>query len=626
MPRLWIAAIVIALALLGLAPAVAQADVSASSITSWTSSLADTPVNAPYLISFDNAGTTVRVMGTTNGTAGNLVDVDCFYGSPATIIKLKSGLPVGTTGAFDTGNVSLQPIAGHACRLRAVPFNHGTADDTSGSNFAAAQIAVSEAAVPVTLAGGPPNGGAPFNFFITAVTFNTFATWSAAGTPSAKAQYQCGGPNAAPIDAAFDNVGNNFAIDCGGSLLSDDLGAWGGRSEVQVDGRNAYDPAAAASPFANLAGFPKTLAVSVKFDPTSGLVSSTATEPFVFCSGTNSETPTAAACASLVDAGVTLKRTVTTSDDGRVITMTDTWTSSDGAAHTMDLLYDDVAGVRGVGDGNRGWQFPGQAGFSQYGSGATLPAPAAAPGSILVRTDVTAPDGDPNQASGAITFDSPPAGFRFASNSELEEHRVLPIPAGGSASLTYIYSLGSTSADAVRMALAAQDQLKPLAVTITSPGNGSSVSSSPVTVTGTAVAGSGIGSITIAGQTVPVEPDGSWSANVPLNPGSNALPVLATDAAGITAQGELTIVYQPPSAAGSPPVTVKPVKCRVPRTKGMKLPAAERALRRAHCRVGTIKHVSSTKLARGRVMGTTPRAGRRLAPGTKVALSVSKGA
>jgi hypothetical protein len=626
LPRLWIAVIATVTVALGLAPAAAQATVTSSSITSWTSSQPGTPANAPYLISFDNASTTIRVTGTANAASGDLVDIDCFSGSPARISRLKrtAVLPGGT---FDTGDVSLKTIAGHACRLRAVPANGGAEDDDS--RYAAAQIAVSEADLPVSLASGP-NLGAPFNYYVNAVTFNSFATWTAAGTPSRSlssiTQYPaCGGPSAAPIDANF-NVGTNFALDCVGSLLSDDLGAWGGRSEVQVDGHNAYDPAAAASPFANLGGFPKTLSVSVKFDPTSGLVSSTATEPFVFCSGTNLETPTAAACVSLVDTGVTLQRTVTTSDDGRVITMTDTWHSSDGAAHTVDLLYDDVVGVQGFGDGNRGWQFPGQAGFTQYGTGASAPAPTGASGSILVRTDVTAPDGDPSQASGAITFDSPPAGFRFASNSELEEHRVLPVPAGGTASLTYVYSLGSTSADAAQMALAAQDQLQPLAVTITSPGNGSSVSSSPVTVTGTAVAGSGIGSITIAGQTVPVEPNGSWSANVALNPGSNALPVLATDAAGISAQGQLTVVYQPPTAAGSPPVTVNPVKCRVPRTKGMKLPAAERALRRAHCRVGRIKHVSSKKLARGRVMGTTPHAGRRLAPGAKVALSVSKGA
>jgi hypothetical protein len=609
--------------LLGLAPAAAHADVTSSSISGWTSSQPGT-TNAPYLISFDNASTTIEVKGATNGTPGDLVDVDCFYGSPATLIKLKSKLAVGALGAFDTGNVSLKTIAGHACRLRAVPWNDGSAGDNN-SSFAPAQIAVSEADLPVTISGGPPNGGAPFNFYVNAVTFNSFVTWSAAGTPSKSlssiSQHPCGGPNAAPVDANF-NVRNNFALDCVGSLLGDDLGAWGGRSEVQVDGRNAYDPAAAASLFPNLVGLPKTLAVSVKFDPTSGLVSSTSDEPFVFCSGTNSETPTPGACVSLVDAGVRLQRAVTTGDDGRVITMTDTWTSSDGAAHAMDLIYDDVVGVQGFGDGNRGWQFPGQAGFTAFGSGASIPAPAAAPGSILVRTDVTAPDGDPNEAFGAITFDSPPAGFRFASNSEMEEHRVMPIPAGGSASLTYIYSLGSTSADVTRLALAAQDRLQPLAVSVTSPASGDTVSSSPAAVMGTATAGSGISSLVVGGQTVPVEPTGTWRADVPLTPGSNTIDILATDAAGNTAHGQLTIVYAPPAPPPPPP----PVKCKVPRTKGMKLPAAERALRRAHCRVGKIKHVHSKKIADGRVMGTTPRAGRRLAAGAKIQLSVSKGA
>ena len=545
----------------------------------------------------------------------------CFYGSPAQPVPLKSNVAV-TGGAFDTGNVLLKPIAGHACRLRAIP--HGTGDDNG--SFTAAQIAVSEAVLPVVIAGG---ANTPVNFYINAVTFTSFDTWSAAGTPpkslKAISQYPCGGPNAAPIDAAF-NVGTNFAIDCAGSLLSDDEGVWGGRSEVQVDGRNAYDPAAAASLFPNLVGFPKTLTASVTFDPTSGLVSSTADEPFVFCNGPNAETPTAGTCPSFVDAGVKLQRTITTSDDGRVITMTDTWSSSDGAAHIMDLLYDDVVGVKDFGDGSRGWQFPGQAGFSQYGSGASVSPPAAAPGSILVRTNVTAPDGDPNEALGAITFASAPAGFRFASNSELEEHRVLLVPAVGGASLTYIYSVGSTSADVIGLALAAQDRLQPLAVAITSPANGATASASPALITGTATAGSGISSLVVGGQTVPVEPSGAWSANVPLNPGSNTINILATDAAGITAQGQLNIVYQPPSSPPPPPPPLPTVMCTVPRTKGMKLPAAERALRRAHCRVGRIKHVTSKKIGRGRVMSTAPRAGRRLVAGAKVALSVSKGA
>ncbi|MBV9337393.1 MAG: hypothetical protein JO243_16035, partial [Solirubrobacterales bacterium] len=480
-------------------------------------------------------------------------------------------MAVGQGGAFDTTNVPLRAIAGHACRLRAIPAGGGTADDTS--SYPDRRVAVSEADLPVTLASGP-NAGTPFNFYINAVTFTGFATWSAAGTPSNSlgtiSPYPCGGPNAAPIDPAFD-VASNFTIDCAGSLLGDDLGVWGGRSEVQVDGRNAYDPAAAASLFSNLAGFPKTLTASVRFDPTSGLVSSSSNEPFVFCNGPNAETPTPSTCPSFADAGVKLQRTVTTSDAGRVMTMTDTWSSSDGAAHAVDLLYDDVVGVAGHADGERGWRFPGQTGFSQYAGGAPVPGPSAAPGSILVRTNVNAADGDPTEAFGAISFGTAPSGFRFASNSELEEHHVLVLPAGGSASLTYVYSIAYTSAEANALALAGQDRLQPLALAITSVANSSTASSPAAILTGTATAGSGIRSLIVSGQAVPVGSGGAWNARVPLSPGPNLITALAIDGAGATAQAHVTVVYHVP--ASSPPAVI----CKVPQTRGKKLADAKKA-------------------------------------------------
>jgi beta-lactam-binding protein with PASTA domain len=57
----------------------------------------------------------------------------------------------------------------------------------------------------------------------------------------------------------------------------------------------------------------------------------------------------------------------------------------------------------------------------------------------------------------------------------------------------------------------------------------------------------------------------------------------------------------------------------------MKLPAAERAVRRAHCRVGRIRHERSNKFRLGRVLATSPRSGRTMRAGSKVELFVSKG-
>jgi hypothetical protein len=635
LPRLWIAAITAAIAALGVVPAAAQATVTATNITSWTSDSSGTPPNSPYLISYDNQPTRMVVTGTAPGAVTtDRVDLVCYSGASSQFKTLATNLAVHTGGTFTTNPGSSAPalsqIAGRACRLRAVPHNGaGTGDK---SVFAGPNLAISETALLPTVSGGPNNGTA-YNFYVNGVTFTGTAAWKAPGTPAASGAGACGGPYAAPVDPAFD-VGN-FPIDCVGSLFGDDLGTFGGRSEIVVDHRNAYDPAAAQGLIArtggldngsqDLAGFPAPVNVAVNFDPSSGQVSSTETESFVSCHGTDPyKPPTTVACPSFDDTGVKLTRVTTTSDGGKVITLNDTWSSTDGQSHTLDLLYDDYAGVAGNADGERGWQFPGQSGYTQYAADAPGPAAGSAPGSILLRTKTSAADGDPNEGFGAITFGHTPAAYRFAGPSELEEDQLLTVPAGGTASLSYVYSIAATQADINGLAMAAQDRFVPPAVQIASPADGTTVSSSGVTLSGIAAAGSGIKSLVVGGQSVPVASDGTWSTQVPLSPGSNTITALATDGAGATPQAQVTVVYQPPAP---PPPTTTPVvaKCHVPRLKGMKLPAAEKALRNAHCKVGKVKHVSSRKLARGRVMSTTPRAGRRLPAGTKIDVVVSKG-
>jgi hypothetical protein len=629
MPRLRIAVFVIAI-VVGVAPAAARAAVTSTNITSWTSSQSGTPANSPYLISFDNQATTLAVGGTSNGTLGDRVDIACYFGANPQFKVLAANLPVGSDGTFATSASApqLRPIAGHACRLRAVPSGHESTGDSNA--FAGPQVAVAETALLPTISGGPNNGTA-YNYYVGGLTFTASAAWKAAGTGGC-------GPFAAPISPAFD-IGN-FPIDCAGSLLADDLGTWGGRSEVQIDGRNAYDAASAQALFPrtgghfngsqDLAGFPK-LTAGVNWDPSTGLISSRSTESWVSCHGLDPYKPSSiAVCPSFDDTGVRLERDITTGDGGRVITLTDTWSSMDGQSHSLDLLYDDYAGVFGNATGERGWQFPAQSGFTQYGTGSSLPAPTAGPGSILVHTNVTAPDGAANEGFGAITFARPPTGLRFASNSELEERNLLTVPAGGSASLSYVYSIGYSLADVSALALAAQDSLAPASVVISSPASGTVVGTPTATLSGIASAGSGIKSLLVAGQPVPVGPGGAWSAQVSLVPGSNTITALATDGAGATVQAQVTVLFQPPavtSSSPSPPAPAPPPVggCKVPRIKGMKLRAAERAIRRAHCKVGKIKRVKSQKVKPGRVTGSAPRAGRWLTAGAKVELFVAKG-
>jgi serine/threonine-protein kinase len=67
------------------------------------------------------------------------------------------------------------------------------------------------------------------------------------------------------------------------------------------------------------------------------------------------------------------------------------------------------------------------------------------------------------------------------------------------------------------------------------------------------------------------------------------------------------------------------VTCNVPRIAGLKLETAKRTLRQAHCRAGEIRYVRSRQIAKGRVVNTSPRAGRGRPAGSKVELFVSKG-
>jgi Glucodextranase, domain B/PASTA domain len=616
LPRLWVAiAIVAAVAALGVAPAAAQASVTSSQITKWTSSEAGTPLNAAYLISNDNNGTTLTVSGETNGGPGDHVDVVCFYGgTPGGAARqyavLASDLPVQSNQSFSTptgGSApALKSIAGHACRLRAVPTgSENNLPTVDAPQFDGPQVAVSEVGLPSALFDGKP-----YDFYVVAATFSAYAAWDSAGS--------CG-PYAAPFDPGYGQ--GNFALNCMGSLLgSANLLSLGGRSEVQVDGQNAYDAASAQSVFGGTEDSQTLPAVgaAVAQDPNNGSITSQSTEGWAVCPGAIVYPPTALTCPHFTGAGVQLERDITTSDGGLVVTMTDTWSSTDGRAHSLDLLYDDYVGLKSPNDVQRGYEFPGQSVFSPYQAGATLPGPGAAPATILLRTNLAAPDGDLQEAVGAITFSSPPTGFSFVSNSEFEEHQALEVPAGGSTTLTYVYSTGYTVAQAKALGLAAQDGVQPPAIAITSPADGSTVSTPIIDVTGTAGAGAGLASLSVSGQTVPVGPGGSWSAQIPLSPGTNTITAVGTDLAGERVEAQVTIAYVPPPP---PPGPV----CKVPRTKGMKLSAAERALRRAHCRVGRIRHQRSKKARKGRVFATSPHAGYVMRAGSKVELFVSKG-
>jgi hypothetical protein len=99
----------------------------------------------------------------------------------------------------------------------------------------------------------------------------------------------------------------------------------------------------------------------------------------------------------------------------------------------------------------------------------------------------------------------------------------------------------------------------PPTITISSPTTASSYSatSSPVTLGGSASDNVGVSQVrwsnAATGSSGVASGTTSWTAAVPLNPGSNTITVTAYDAAGNTATDTLTVTYTPPSGDTTPP-------------------------------------------------------------------------
>jgi hypothetical protein len=69
-----------------------------------------------------------------------------------------------------------------------------------------------------------------------------------------------------------------------------------------------------------------------------------------------------------------------------------------------------------------------------------------------------------------------------------------------------------------------------------------------------------------------------------------------------------------------PPAT----KCIVPKVSGEMLASAKRAIKSHHCSVGKITRIKSTRKNKGHVISETPKPGKHLRKGSKVALKVGK--
>jgi hypothetical protein len=507
-----------------------------------------------------NPGATVTVSGTTDGITGDTIDIGCYSGDVDNHDYTGGptgydgpGIAVNPDGSFSTA-VPYSFFAKRACNLVAVP--HGTATNALPSGDTGSRVSFSYFQTSQASGGGPTYDYA----------FDDLTLTSSEGSGSID---DCG-PYAYLVDGTSAMNFEPELFGCVGSLYNSRRDFYGllndlSSSEIEVDGQNAYGSDSAYNLFSDatsLAGFPALSASLDSFDTSTRDAQTAESEPLVKCTPEDAYNPAPSSCTAFASTGVAIKRVTDYTNNARVVTTTDTFSSTDGLAHSLELRYEADVPT------GAGWQFPGQTSLVAAGEGETEPVPSSAPGTIyVIDTPGTAPS--LSNPVGAMTFSTPYNGVTFdntlwegAYMSGLVDYQEM-VPAGGSTSITWSYATGTSLAEVQSYAAAARtatdaDAAQAPAITISSPASGATETSSVVTVTGAASAGSGVKSVTVNGVTATVS-GGTWSAAVPLVVGQNTLTATVTSVEGNKARASATVTYAPPTTANapSPHLTVK---------------------------------------------------------------------
>ena len=403
---------------LAAAPA-APAAITASQIT--------TPSNPSFFVADeDGSSQTFAISGTTTGgnPANNLVDVRCYFG--ATSVKVKGNVPLDSNGSFSVTAADLNKLHELTCQLRAVPAGTKPADVTP---FSGPVVGVGDR--ESSKISGGANNGKNYDYSLDVQQQTAAFDYASLGS--------CGLHNGFLYDPTYANTTVTFA--CNAGLMRADSPVKASRSELQIDGANAYPPTQAFYINPGASGFP-TLTYSYAVDKATGDVVIHETDPLVKCAGATYP-PTQTSCATFVSAGVSDDRTVTQDHDGHISWITDTFKSADSKPHSIDLLWDSNQQFFGASGASSEieYEFPGESSFSTHPTGQTVSLPSSA-GTILLRMH-GAGDGATGTGQGAIVYDRRVTAAKFtavtAVDSEFTLHQSGKVPAKGSTRFRFAY-------------------------------------------------------------------------------------------------------------------------------------------------------------------------------------------
>ncbi|MGH2974941.1 MAG: hypothetical protein ACRDLL_08765 [Solirubrobacterales bacterium] len=412
-----------------MAPA-AQASITGSHVTR--------PKNPRYLVYNQDHPNTFAVKGTTSGgnRATDKVDLLCFHGT--TYETVASAVPLANDGSFSVHAADLSKIQFKLCRLRAVPA--GSVPVNLGP-FKGPLLG-GDARRTYKVSGGP-NDGTRYDFYVWAQQRAGAFDYDSLGS--------CGIDDAYLTDSTLDIGTVTFYCNAWLSNYENFANkAASKRSEVRVDGTNAY---ASYGPYAinpqASPGFP-TVHFSLKVDPVSGDTTIHESEQLVKCPQ-QTFPPTPASCPRFVPTGVLDKRTIVQNHSGHLATITDRFKSTNGKAHRLDLLWQNDQRFFGTGASfdatTVAYRFPGQRHYSTHAIDDAVDLPKTAPAAIFVKQQGK-PDGNRSSGRGAIVYDRHATSATFnqltTSQSDFYLHQHAKVPSRGSAAFHFAYAQAFT--------------------------------------------------------------------------------------------------------------------------------------------------------------------------------------
>jgi hypothetical protein len=415
-----------------------------------------TPGNPFYAPAWNSdAGATnpnFTIAGTSDGTAGDAVDVICVYGGN-NYNMFATNVPVNADGTWSISTNASGPNDS-TCTIRAIPHATSFTIPADQSPFTG-PFSTFSYFYDSMVGGSGPNSATQYDYFADMWGQHGHAEMYSSGSDGLEYQYSLY-PNG--------NAGGY------GWYISAYLPTYdyvtGTRGSIQVDGHDAFNSYGASYVWNENPNFsynntglpPLSFGMAVQ---SSGNNFSIEGEQLVTCPPSATYPYGSGNCASFSNSNVQFQRTVLQAAQGELTYITDTLTSTDGNSHMVNLRYNENYGS----SSRAQFAFPGDVGLNPYSSGDVRGGPFPAQGTVWATPDYRYPT-SVQYPAGSLTWNTAPDQARFSGccgnvSDFVFDYLKRTVPASGSLTLRFAFVTASNDADNASLTAAARSAFTP---------------------------------------------------------------------------------------------------------------------------------------------------------------------